>query len=184
MPWKNNKHYIFWVSERENVCVCVCVALLIQHFKCMSCIITIHGLSGSTIFFHVISYTAQFSEKLLNITCVFIFSTTFIWNISHLSLIQRDTVTNVCKSSCKVPPVLVTFYLNSSFLDRVSKQVQINLIKISTVGTELFHLDRWMDMHDEANSHFLQLWNVPKPLICSWNSLHFRKITNRRGVAT
>jgi hypothetical protein len=63
--------------------------------------IVICGLSGCTIFFHIISQTARFSgKKLLNIKCVFCFhlqilSETFL----VLRRMQRSTVINVHRSS-------------------------------------------------------------------------------------
>jgi hypothetical protein len=59
----------------------VFAALGIQHAK-HTCHIVMIGLSVSTIFSHIISYTAKFSEGLLNIKCVFRFSSkTFVRNI-------------------------------------------------------------------------------------------------------
>jgi len=51
------------------------------------------------------------------------------------------------------------------FLDRFSKNTQIsNFIKIRPVGAELFHadgrLDGQTDRHDEANSRFLQFYEL------------------------
>ena len=37
-------------------------------------------------------------------------------------------------------------------------------MKIRAVGTELFHADGRKDGHDEANSHFHNSLNAPKPL--------------------
>jgi len=47
--------------------------------------IVICGLSGSTTIFHIISYMAQFLAKEVteHKLCALIFSTTFVWYISH-----------------------------------------------------------------------------------------------------
>ena len=74
-------------SERTNsitYCECVLVALGTQHAMSMGHIV-FRGLHRSTIFSHIISLTAQYSEKNLieYKTCVLIFSTNFVRNIFH-----------------------------------------------------------------------------------------------------
>jgi hypothetical protein len=63
---------------------CVFVALVILHAKRMRRIILSSGLTGSTIFFHIVSQTARFlAMEILDIKCILIFSTDFVLKISH-----------------------------------------------------------------------------------------------------
>ena len=62
-------------------------------------------------------------------------------------------------SSCTIPFILIRIPGKLNFLDRFFKNSQIsNFTKILLVAAELFHVDRRMDGHDEANSRFLQFF--------------------------
>jgi len=77
------------------------------------CNIAICGLSGSAVFCHIV-----FEYK----TCVLIFTTTFVRNISHYKENSVRFVINGHKSSCEVPVIFVRFCGHLSFFDRFSKK--------------------------------------------------------------
>ena len=97
--WKSNKYLQY--SE------CVFVALGIQHATGM-CHIFICGLSGSTLFFHIISQRARYwTKKIVEYkTCVLIFYTNLSEIFHSLRRTERDMIKNVCWCSCKVSVIL------------------------------------------------------------------------------
>jgi hypothetical protein len=74
----------------------------------------VFGLSGSTIFFDIISYTTLlffFGKRVMDhIMCVWYSLQLLFETFIILRKIQRDTVINVKKSSRQVPVILVVFY--------------------------------------------------------------------------
>jgi hypothetical protein len=77
LQWKSNKYYIFWV------CVCSLIYPACKAHDPYD--IVISDLSGSTIFFHIISQTARLLEKKViehNIR-VLILSKIYVRKISH-----------------------------------------------------------------------------------------------------
>jgi hypothetical protein len=81
-------------------------------------------MSGSIVFFHIISWTAQFSKKKssFNLKCVFWFSLQILsMKFLILRTIDRDITINVLRSSRKIF-ILVKFQWNLNFLDKFSKK--------------------------------------------------------------
>jgi hypothetical protein len=93
---------------------------------------------------------------LLKIKSVFWFSLKLLSETSLILRIQRDTITNVHRSSCKVncSSYQTLIKLNSS--DRFSRKAQIsNFVKIRRVEAQL---SMRANRHDEASSSFSQFW--------------------------
>ena len=70
-------------------------------------LIVICGLSGSTVFFHIILYTARFKKKVIEhkMCVVQLLSEKFL----ILRKIERDMIRNVYRTSCEVLVILVRF---------------------------------------------------------------------------
>ena len=71
-------------NKYDILCVCVFVDLGIHHAMHLHHIV-ICGLPASTVFLHIVSQMAKFSKTnvIEHKMYVFIFSTTFVCNISH-----------------------------------------------------------------------------------------------------
>jgi hypothetical protein len=98
--------------------------------------------------------------------CFFILSTAFseIYLFLILERLQRDTITNVHRYSCKVPVILVRVQSNLNFLDIFSNNPEIsNFMKIRPVGARMFHADRRTDMTQPivVFSNFLDASKTP-----------------------
>ena len=131
---KNSKYYVFWVCVcRLRYPACSAHAPYCRLWPIWLCNTFPHYLVNGNVFF----------KKLLNKICVLVFSTNFVWNISHSKKSERDMIKNVNWSTCKGPVILVTFYWNLHFLVIYSKNSQTsNFTRIRTLGAELFHADR------------------------------------------
>jgi len=95
------------------VCVCVCIlALVIQHAKCMHCIILTPVACLALPYFSTLSHEQHarlLGKKLLNIKCMFWFSLPLLPETFLTLRTEHDIIKYVNWSSCKVPVILVNF---------------------------------------------------------------------------
>ena len=121
--------------------------------------------SGSTIISTLSHKGHDFRKKNCWAQNVFWFSIQFLSEtFLILTRIQRD-ITNLQRSSRKVPVILLRFYSKLYFLDRFSKNPQISsFIKIHLVGAGLFHAG-WRTDITKLIVTFRNLAKVPKNII-------------------
>jgi hypothetical protein len=95
----------------------VSVASVIHHAKCMRCIILSSVACPAVPYFYTLSHKRHDFQKIVteNEMCVLMFSTTLSGTFLILRRIERDSIINVHRSSCKVPvpcPVLTKLELS------------------------------------------------------------------------
>jgi hypothetical protein len=91
---------------------------------------------------------------LLNIKCVLILSTLFVWNILILRRNQRDIIKLYVDFHVKDPLFFSDLYETWIFSAYFEKNPHIrvyNLMKIHSLGSELFLSDGWTDRQTETN---------------------------------
>jgi len=109
-------------------------------------------------------------KKLLNIKCVLIFPTTFVWNISHSRHKWARYDKKIIGLHVQYPAFL--YERNLNFLDRFRK---IPKYKISWKSVQwqpmCSMLTERTDRHDEADNRFSQFWErAYKCAGCDWRS--------------
>ena len=100
-------HYCYGKATGTTYFECLSVALDIQHAMHM-CHTVVCGLSGRTIFFHIISMNNTiFEKKVIGHKICFV----FLQFLSEIFLIlrknERDMIIHAYWSSCKVPVIVV-----------------------------------------------------------------------------
>ena len=113
------------------------------------------------IFRHYLTNGMIFGKALLNIKCVLIFSTTFMWNISHYT---KNSVTfcHKCENVFKYAVFLSDFNTTWISLIDVRKKAQTSsFIRIRPMGAELFHAEGRTDIK-KLTVIFAILWTRPK----------------------
>ena len=112
--------------------------------------IVICGQPRSTLFFRIISERAQLKKKVAECKmCVLIFSTTFVWNISHSKKKWAGYDNKICtvlRVNC--PLLLSTFneILNFSTDFRKTLQYQISWISVTWEQSYSMQTDRQTEM--------------------------------------
>jgi hypothetical protein len=129
-PWESNKHYTH----------CVSAALVIQHAKHTRHIVLSSVACLALPYFSTLPHYNDFMEKVTqHRTCVSIFSTTFVRNISH-SKSEILSEMNIGLREKYSWHTLMTLGIFSTYCRKISKY--INFKKIRPVGAEFYVVGR------------------------------------------
>jgi len=146
LHWERSKHYMFWV--------CVC-GLRYQACKAHAPYCHLWPAPPCNIFPQYL-INARVKKIVEHKMCVWIFSTTFVWNISH----SKQNWARCDKKMYIGLHVKYRLFLSDFnkiwiFSTDFRKKYHIsNFMNIRIVEAELFHADGQMDRHYEANSCF------------------------------
>ena len=140
---------------------CVSVALVIKHatgmrhiiFKSVACLAVPHSPT--------LSHKRHdfWGEKILNTKIMVWFSQQLLSEaFPILRIIQRDIVTNVRKSSCKVPVIHIRIFMKLEYFQQIfEKYSDIKFRETPSSGSRVVPCRQakgQTDRHDEANSRF------------------------------
>jgi hypothetical protein len=129
----------------------------------MQCVRTILSVACPALqYFSTLSHKWHSSQKKVteHKICILIFSTTFVWNISHSKKNWATYDQNCIGLHVNYLVFLSDFNRTWSFCNRFLKNNQIsNFMEICLVGTELFHEDRWVDGHMHMTKLIVAFWN-------------------------
>ena len=160
----SNAHSCNHCCSRKSISIAcserVFVALVVRHAMCMRHIVICD--CPALQHFSTLSHKRDHSrgeKKLLKTKYAFSFSLQLLPE-TRLSLrrTERDTIINVCWSSCWLPVILVRFTWDLNPLDRLSKNTQIPKFTTNrSVGADCStRTDGRTDGHEDANSCFSQ----------------------------
>jgi hypothetical protein len=102
----------------------------------------------------------DFLKKLFFVTkCVLIFSTNFLSNIFIIRKVERESIKNICNSSCQSAVFLVRFPRNLNFPDMFEKtfkyQVSWNSVQCTDGQTDMTELTvAFRNLTHTIRSHF------------------------------
>jgi hypothetical protein len=119
------------------------------------------GLSGSTIFLHIISKSGQFTNKCVtgNICSDFPYKS-LSEKFCSKKRIHRNIIIHVHKSSCKVSYILAKMWSKYNFWQILEKSRTTKSHENPSIGSRVVPYG-WTDIrtsgHDEVNSQFLHL---------------------------
>ena len=118
---------------------------------CPAHLILLHFITRTILglqYFSKLSYkSTTFGKRYWHKMCVWIFSTIFLWNISHSKRTEQGNIINVQRSTCKLPAIIAIFLLNLKFLNRFSTITEIwYFMTMHPMGADVFHADGRSDM--------------------------------------